>query len=315
MTNSYTLSLANDKIWNIPELINFLVENQGKEIELTVNPEAHCLRASGLYDLVEKFKFSKVTIHTFNALETHPYYTIKHYSVDVFFKAWNKYDLTSSGIWNKAKIFGVFYGRPTASRIGIASHLFVNHKDISEIRIVTNIDSADNRILFELEKLFEYDSASIYKFSKLIEKFSFQEIDYTPMGHLLNYTSPLHRLYENILIDIISEPNIKGDTFFPTEKVVRPMLLKKPFIAMASKNYLDHLHQMGFYTFNEFWDEDYDGFESRDRYLKILKLIDDLTAKTTGELNQMYCSMKSRLDYNYNLIVNSMYKTKITKIV
>ena len=315
MTAAYTLSLANDKIWNIPELINFLVKNQGKEIELTVNPEAHCLQTSGLYDIVEKFQFSKVTIFTFNSLETHPYYNIKHCPVDVFFKDWNKYDLTSSGIWNKDKIFGVFYGRPTANRIGIASHLFVNHKNISEIRMVTNINSPDNRVLFELEKLFEYDPPSIFKFSKMIETFSFQEIEYTPMGHLLNYASPLHKLYENILIDIISEPNIKGDTFFPTEKVVRPMLLKKPFIAMTSKNYLDHLHQMGFYTFNEFWDEDYDGFESGDRYLKILKLIDNLASKTTEELNQMYRSMKYRLDYNYNLIVNSMYDIKITKII
>ena len=315
MTACYTLSLANDKIWELPALINFLVDNQGKEIKLTVNPEAHCLQASGVYDILEKFQFSKVTISTFNALETHPLYNIEYRALNGFLGQWDKYDLTSSGIWNKTKIFGAFYGRPTANRIGIASHLFFNYKDLSEIRLATSIDSLDNRALYELDKLFEYDPQSVFKFSKMINEFSFQGIEYTPMGHLFNYASSLHKVYENILVDVISEPNIKGNTFFPTEKVVRPILLKKPFIAMTSKNYLDYLHQMGFYTFNEFWDEDYDGFESNNRYLKILKLLDQLASKTLEELNQMYCSMKYQLDHNYDLLVNSGYNINIIKIV
>ena len=315
MTSSHTLSLANDKIWQLPELINFLVENQGKEIELDVNPEAHCLRACGLYNVLENFQFSKVTILTNNALETHPYYNIQHKLVTVFLNDWDKYDLTSSGIWNQSKIFGVFYGRPTANRIGIASHLYYNYKNISEIMLATDINNVDNRMLFELDKLFEYDPQSIVNFSKIINEFSFRSVEYTPMGHLFNYNTPLHKIYENILIDIISEPNIKGTTFFPTEKVVRPMLLKKPFIAMTSCNYLEYLHQMGFYTFNEFWNEEYDGYSGPDRYLKILKLINELASKTTEELNQLYYSMKYQLDHNYNLIVNSMYNTKLTEII
>jgi hypothetical protein len=49
----------------------------------------------------------------------------------------------------------------------------------------------------------------------------------------------------------------------------------RPFIVMGSKNFLIYLRQMGFKTFYEFWNEDYDGYEGKEKYLQILKLIDD----------------------------------------
>ena len=92
------------------------------------------------------------------------------------------------------------------------------------------------------------------------------------------------------------------------------MWLKKPFIAFASKNYLCHLRQMGFRTFGDFWDETYDGYQGRDRYLLILKLIDTIANKSRSELNDIYWKMKYTLDHNYNLLATQSYTTKITKI-
>lgn len=310
----YTLSLANDKIWNIAELVKFLVKNQGKSIRLKVNPEAHCLRSCGLYDILECFQFESVTIYTFNVLEKHPDYNVIKLPVDAFFRDYTKYDLSSSGIWTRRKIFGAFYGRPTANRLGILGYLHSKHLDLSEMLLAADIKNIDDRALFELDKLFEYDIHSISCISNMFENFNLGSIDYTPRGDLFTYKTPLNDLYKNILVDIVSEPNIKGTTFFPTEKIVRPMLMKKPFIAMTSKNYLDYLHQMGFYTFNEFWDESYDGYEGSDRYLRILSLIDWLASKPIAELENMFNSMKFQVEHNYQLIVNKKYSSKITLI-
>jgi hypothetical protein len=96
---------------------------------------------------------------------------------------------------------------------------------------------------------------------------------------------------------------------------VRPMLLKKPMIVMGSRDYLDYLHQMGFRTFNDFWDENYDGFADGNRYQKILELIDQIARYSTQELNNMYYRMQSILDHNYNLLVSQSYNTKITYII
>ena len=64
---------------------------------------------------------------------------------------------------------------------------------------------------------------------------------------------------------------------------------------------------MGFKTFYEFWDEDYDGFETKDRYLKILKLIDYIANKSIEELHLMYQSMQDILNYNYNLLTTKQF--------
>jgi hypothetical protein len=82
----------------------------------------------------------------------------------------------------------------------------------------------------------------------------------------------------------------------------------------ASRNYLDYLHQMGFQTFCNYWSEEYDGYEGRDRFLKILELIDSLSQLSIQELDNMYKDMQHILDHNYQLLMNQSYKKEITYI-
>ena len=84
---------------------------------------------------------------------------------------------------------------------------------------------------------------------------------------------------------------------------------------MGSKNYLAYLRQMGFRTFTDFWDESYDGYEGKDRYFKILKLIDTLATKSLQELEYMYLSMQFTLDHNYQLLMEQSYKKHVNEIL
>ena len=92
------------------------------------------------------------------------------------------------------------------------------------------------------------------------------------------------------------------------------MWLKKPFIIFGSKNYLEYLRQMGFRTFSDFWNEDYDGYEGPERFKKILELIDQLAIKSRDELESMYWDMTYTLDHNYRLLNSQSYNTKITEL-
>jgi hypothetical protein len=121
----------------------------------------------------------------------------------------------------------------------------------------------------------------------------------------------LAEFYPDLLIDIVAESFVQGRTFYATEKTVIPMLLKKPFVVMGPKCFLIHLRQMGFRTFYEFWDEDYDGYEPQQKYLMILKLLDTLSKKSIPELEQMYRDMQPILDHNYDLLINKNYTTVI----
>ena len=85
--------------------------------------------------------------------------------------------------------------------------------------------------------------------------------------------------------------------------------------ALRGANYLDYLRQMGFRTFADFWDEDYDGYEAADRLLKIQSLINLLASKSINELEKMYWDMQYTLDHNYNLLMTQSYHKQIKEII
>jgi hypothetical protein len=92
-----------------------------------------------------------------------------------------------------------------------------------------------------------------------------------------NMAKSLFRNYTRFNIELICETYTLGDTFFPTEKTVRPIVGNKPFIVYGPKNYLNNLReQEGFQTFNSIWNEDYDQLEGVPRWQAISQLIDSL---------------------------------------
>jgi hypothetical protein len=206
------------------------------------------------------------------------------------------------------------YGRPTANRLGISAHLLNCHAEKSVIHFSFG-NTYNDLPLYELEKLSQYDLDSVRKVSSLIVNMPIKQASTTGYcNQHYNFHDTLTQLYQHVFVDIVSESHVLGDTFFPTEKTTRPMWLKKPFIVFASKNYLDYLHQMEFRTFSDFWSEEYDGFEGKDRFNKILKLIDSIALKSTDELEKMYWDMQYTLNHNYNLLLTQTYKKEITYI-
>ena len=313
MSNNYCVVCTNDRLWKLTELLSFLKENQGQSITLDINPEAIDLIKIGLYEILDLFDFESVTIFTYNPFEFHNKYTIVCKNTTVFLEEAAVVDPRLHQ-WTKDKIFLTMYRRPTAGRLGIAGHLFANHNDISHIHFSANA-SSDELELYEMNKLLTYDLPSIINVGKMIPNMPLELASsqyYSKFGLMSNFDSALREYYQQILIDIVGETHVLGDTFFPTEKTTRPIWLKKPFIVFASKNYLDYLRQMGFRTFSDFWPEDYDGFDGRDRYIKILELVDTLAQKSIDELEKMYWDMQYTLDHNYNLLSNQTYNTTIS---
>lgn len=60
---------------------------------------------------------------------------------------------------------------------------------------------------------------------------------------------------------VVVETSVFNDNFHITEKLIRPIILKHPFLAFSSKGFLKYLHQIGFKTFSPFVDESYDDIE------------------------------------------------------
>ena len=314
--NKFLLIPANDYIWNQQEFVDFLIANQGQPITVDTNAEGVNLCSAGVYKLLEQFGYQNVTVITNNLIESHPSFQIQNRTPFKFFKLAHS-NYTQYHSWNKTKIFACLYNRPLWYRLGLAAEMQCSYNDISIINLRANPHDVDERKLFEIQKLFENAPGSFNKFAQVSTTWPRQlehQDGYTKGNNTNGHTDQLAYLYPDFLIDIVAETWTQGHCFFPTEKTVRPMLLKKPMIVMASANYLEHLRQMGFRTFGDFWDEDYDGYEGADRYNKILKLIDKLSQLSVDQLETMYWDMQYTLDWNYNLLLTQEYNKKIIKL-
>jgi hypothetical protein len=320
----FTIILSDICIWNYHELLTFLITNQKKDVLLHLNFEGVCLTNIGLYKLLDQFEFKSVTIVTSNWLEKHSKYKIVLSKLDNHLRAYPKIlDNTIFHQWNNKKIFGVFFNRPTWYRIGIATYLNSFQKNKSLIHFISDPLNEDKRSLFELQPLFRYDPTMVKYFINNLDDFpkiqindNFDKIPDANRQRISTYnmTYNVRDLYINFLIDIVAESIVRGDSFFPTEKITRPILLKKPFIIMGSRNYLNYIKQLGFKTFGSFWDESYDYYDNKDRYLQILNLIEILSKKELKELQSIYQNMQEILDHNYNLLINRKYLKSINYV-
>jgi len=309
----FTIIPADTFIWNHTELLDFLMANQGLDIEISTNAEGCCARTVGLYSLLDKFHFRSVKITTANPLEKHSKYTIQINHGEYLYvdrSVDSKYHS-----WNQSYYFGTIYARPLWHRIGIATHLKTKHKDKSTVGFISDAADIDHRPLFEIQQLWNYDPATAADFLTHADTLPWKHNtigQYCPgRPNSRDYVDDSLDLYQDFLIDVVAESFTSGDCFFVTEKTVRPMIMKKPFIAMAPCNFLDYLHQMGFKTFNDFWSEEYDGFTGADRYVKILTLIDELANKSLSELLVIYQKMQNVLAHNYDLLLSGNYNKNI----
>jgi len=310
----YILGCTSDRIWNITALIQYLMQHQHKQIIIDIQPEAICLHNLGLYKILDCFEFESVHIKTWNPLETHTQYTIVHKGKDFWFD--HQASITDlQREYTGEKTFLCLYHRPTAGRLALAGYLQQYHAESSLIHFSASVTD-NNLVQFEFDKLLSWNLLSVESASKLLPKLpillSPQDQYTSTQGYF--YNDPLTELYRDILVDVVVESHVIGNTFFPTEKTVRPMLLGKPFLAFASVNYLAYLRQMGFRTFADFWSEDYDGYEGGERLLRILAVIDEISAMTLGQRETMFWDMQYTLQHNRQILSQQSWNNTIAKI-
>lgn len=92
------------------------------------------------------------------------------------------------------------------------------------------------------------------------------------------------------------------DNVFITEKLDKCLLAKQPFIIFGGSNYLNHLKELGFKTFDKWWDETYDMEISEEKRMnQIVDLVTELSQLTLSQCERIYKEMYDVLEHNYNL--------------
>ena len=65
-------------------------------------------------------------------------------------------------------------------------------------------------------------------------------------------------IYNETAYSVVTETNFMNSYTFYTEKIVKPILAERLFVAFAGQHYLRNLHNLGFKTFGNIIDESYD---------------------------------------------------------
>jgi hypothetical protein len=91
-----------------------------------------------------------------------------------------------------------------------------------------------------------------------------------------NTNASLLEHYHKFFVELCLETMTLGGSFFPTEKIARPIIGLKPFVVYAARNYLANLQRLGFETFGDIWDESYDQFEGPERWAHMREVVENI---------------------------------------
>ena len=315
--NLITLPNIDGKIWDVErsvvDIINEL-DNNGK-VTISLNHEGPCAESLKLYDLLDdicekgNFLKSSITILTNNVLEKHSEYTLVISgplylnTVKTFIKS-HKFPEKD---FDNLKHFGLFIGRSNWLRLWVTSEVFCNFKDISLITFHYNTDVDFHREHLGVDDLLRNlgKSANLESVTKLVEQCPVVLEQSLPLYPIV---TPSHfeiaKVYHNFFVEIICETYCQGTTFYPTEKLWRPIALKTPFIVQGPKNYYHNLHKMGFKTFSNWWDEGFTNDDYNYQPMEIFRILHQLASLSVTELEGLYIDMQTTLDHNYQRLMS-----------
>lgn len=106
--------------------------------------------------------------------------------------------------------------------------------------------------------------------------------------------------YKSSLINIVSETYFFDREIHLTEKTWKPIAFKQPFIIVGAKGSLKHIRGLGFKTFNEFWNEDYDQLDDIARMKNIFDIVNKISRWNDEERIKFTEQVKDIVEYNFN---------------
>ena len=130
-------------------------------------------------------------------------------------------------------------------------------------------------------------------------------------GKIENHSfNPSSFYFDNTFCHIVTETLFYGPTLHLTEKSLRPIVNRRPFILVGPQGSLAYLRKYGFKTFSDFWNEDYDLIENDaerlDAVMDLIKTINDIPLP---KMQEKLAAMKDVLAHNYDHFFSGFWKT------
>jgi len=117
----------------------------------------------------------------------------------------------------------------------------------------------------------------------------------------LFYSDPAPNISQRVIVHLVTETVFNYPNIFLSEKTFKPFINKRPFLLASSPGCLKNLQDLGFKTFNDYWDESYDAItDPVDRIIAIVDILEALCQLPFSHLLNMLDNMQPILEHNYN---------------
>jgi hypothetical protein len=124
-----------------------------------------------------------------------------------------------------------------------------------------------------------------------------------------------HTLNQRPFLHVVAETVYNYPSTFISEKTMKPITNKRPFIIVGPLYSLKNIRELGFKTFHDFWDEGYDEVEDpEERLLRILNIIEVICHQSLDDLRSICFKMNDVLNYNFDYYINHFKQNELNKL-
>ena len=206
---------------------------------------------------------------------------------------------------NKSKYFDILLGCRRLHRDIV--HQYILDNQMLDKVIMTyyqrwNVDLRETDHIFESEGL-EFLPESNYTHSV-------HQVRYH--GHKMNLSQVVpFVVYNDSYYSVVAETNAVNEFNFYTEKVVKPILGRRLFVAIAGQGYLRRLRSVGFKTFSDVIDESYD--LEPDHTARWGMAMDQVKFLTEQDPVEIYAKIKHVVEHNQRVMLETDWYQNLTK--
>jgi len=137
--------------------------------------------------------------------------------------------------------------------------------------------------------------------SNLDKRTDLPYLEVLPLIESENRFASTEEIIRSSYINIVSESSCDyfKDTFFITEKSIKPFVLQQIPLFLGPKNIVSHYRNYGFDVFDDLINHSYDEIDDLD--LKVNLIYDELSKIIKYDLKELFLKLNSRLLHNFNL--------------
>ena len=326
MTVTIPVQVAGEIWFNATEVKQMLSTLTAQDqIILDLCSEAPCLNSIGLSQILNAWlsqhgvDASMVEITRWsNPVQQVPYKTPRFSGKSHFFKYSEMYWQESVSFNTAEKMFGLFLGRNSIARNTIlyeVNDVWPQHFLCSRMQsrapepwlvtwpdgVVMLESSADWNTPEQLQKMISWYSQDPVP---SIDGKTVRDQYHVVEQSAAECNRSLLQYYDRFNIELVCETYTYGDTFFPTEKTVRPIMAAKPFLVYGPRGYLRRLCELGFRTYADCWDESYDLLEGPERWRAMRSVIQDVIDRAARDTLTQAWEIALRNRWHLRKIIN-----------